>query len=426
MATTNFLIKGTKIPSPIYARFSEGNSIDIFAKTGIFVNPKFWDKSNKKIRNVLDVPNRNEINQGLDNLKNFISNEFNGAYISGEILNRVWLEGIIHKFFNRPKEEEKLVNLVRNIYLTDFAQNWIEVKAPKYKVSSSKFMTEQTISHYQQTISNLIKFEGKKKIELRSITSEFLDEFSNFLSVAEGYSSTTTKRKLGRVKFFCERAEADNLEVNKSYKTRVFVKENEVKYKEPYFNEAEIEKIFKVDLSFDKNLDVVRDNLLISIYTGLRISDIQRLDIADFKDGYINIRTMKTNSFVTLPIHSNIQHILDKRKGNLPRKVATQKFNSQIKVLARLLEFDNKMIGGIIQVGADGKKRKVIGLYEKWQLVSTHICRRSFLTLHYGKIPDKVLMDLLGWSSPAMLLHYNKQTTNESADILKDFWEKQI
>lgn len=426
MATVKFSVRGKKNPSPIYIRFSEGKEIDFWEKSGLFINPIFWDQSRQQVRKVLDVANRDEINSKLKKLESFIIDEFNNAFMTGQIINKIWLLDSIRKFFNRPKEETKLINKSKNIYLTDYAQNWLDNTAKTFKVSANKYMDERTIGHYQQVLNNFKDFERKNKVKLSDLSNEKLDEFSLYLSNTKSYSESTSKRKVGRIKFFCARAESDNLEVNKQYKERVFVKEQEIEYKQPYLNEEEIDAIFKLKLEPNCPMDHVRDNLIIGLWSSLRVSDfLTRLNTSNIEDGFIKIRTMKTKTFVNIPIHPQVAFILKKRNGKLPDKISEPKFNKKIKTLAKLVGIDTLMIGGISIVDPKTKiKRKVIDTYEKHKLISSHVCRRSFCTNLFGKVPNKVIQDIAGWKSEEMMLSYNKATNMDSAHVLKEYWDK--
>jgi integrase len=46
------------------------------------------------------------------------------------------------------------------------------------------------------------------------------------------------------------------------------------------------------------------------------------------------------------------------------------------------------------------------GYYEKWELVTTHIGRRSLATNYYGKISTPLLMAQTGHKSESMFLKY--------------------
>jgi len=178
MATLKLFVSGKKTPLEIKARYLNGRAIDIISGTNLFVDPKNWDDKNQKIRNVISVPDRDKINTKLSELKNHIFNAANVDFMEGEILNRIWLEKSIAKFFNRPAVNSKKVVELHKIYLTDFAVWWLKEKAPKFKVSANKYMDDRTIGHYE-ILKNLInKFEGKDKIKFAVIDDLLLDKFS--------------------------------------------------------------------------------------------------------------------------------------------------------------------------------------------------------------------------------------------------------
>lgn len=424
MATVKFLISGKKTPAEIKVRYLNGRKIDILCGTKLFVDPKNWDEKNQKIRNVISIPDRDKINSKLIELKLHIFNAANVDFIEGEILNRIWLEKTISKFFNRPSVDAKKSIEYHKIYLSDFATWWLKEKAPKYKVSADKYMDDTTIRHYT-ILNNLIKkYEGKDKIKFSSIDDLLLDNFSEFLT-SEKYAEKTAKRMIGRFKFFCGRAEAENIIINQSYKNRVFVAKEKHDYKEPYFDEIEISKIYNLDLSKDVTLDNVRDNLIIGLWTGLRVSDFNnKLKLDNFHDDFIEIETEKTKTFVSIPVHWMIREILNKRNGNLPEKISDPKFNKHIKSISKRLKFNQSMMGGVSTVDKKtGIKRKVVKVYEKHELVTSHICRRSFATNNYGTVPNQTLMAICGWASEEQMLDYIKKTNREHAETLKKVWD---
>lgn len=424
MATLKLFISGKKSPTEIKIRYLNGRAIDIVAGTKLFVETKNWDEKNQKIRNVISVPDRDKINSKLLELKNHIFNAANIDFTEGEILNRIWLEKSIAKYFNRPSVDAKKAIEYHKLYLSDFATWWLKEKAPKFKVSADKYMDERTIGHYT-ILNNLIKkFEGKDKIKFSMIDDVLLDAFSEFLTT-EKYAEKTAKRMIGRFKFFCGRAEAENIVINQAYKNRVFVKKAEVDYKEPYFDEIEINKIYNHNFSDNATLDNVRDNLIIGLWTGLRVSDFNnKLNIDNFHDDFIEIETEKTKTFVSIPIHWMVADILKKRNGALPEKISDPKFNKHIKTIAKTLEFNQMMMGGVSTVDEKTNiKRKVVKLYPKHELVTSHICRRSFATNNYGTVPNTTLMAICGWASEEQMLDYIKKTNREHAETMKKVWD---
>jgi integrase len=426
MASVKFLLRGEKNPSPIYLRFVHTREIDMFLRLNILINPKHFDKKKETVKNVLDIRNREEINLKLSELKVFIITSFNSAYINGETINKEWLQSIVNTFFNRSFIEDVLKIKNEEVYLSDFATWWLDNKASTHKVSVSKYMSDETKLQYSRARDLIIEFEKKKKIKLIDVSVDTLDRYSEYLTLKE-YSSSTIVRHIRRIRFFCERAEQLNIQVNKGYKGQVFVKPKEVEYKDPYLTEEEIDNIYNLNIK-NVHLNNVRDNFIIGLCTGLRISDfLHRLSIDNIDNVYIKTTTKKTNHKVAIPIHPYVIEILQKRNGELPPSCDDAEFNVRIKEICKLAKINELMIGGVQEIVSDpvtGEQttRKKVDKYKKYELVTSHICRRSFATNLFNKVPNKVIMDVCGWKSERQMLDYNKQTNMESANILAEYW----
>src|SRR5690606_30735814 len=115
--------------------------------------------------------------------------------------------------------------------------------------------------------------------------------------------------------------------------------------------------------------------------------------------------------------------ILNKRDGEFPRRISDQRYNDYIKEVAKRAGLNKPIEGGIRK-----DNRKVMGKYPKWQLVTSHIGRRSFATNFYGKLPTTYLKDITGHGTEQMLLAYigktSKDTAFESYDLLMKATDK--
>lgn len=167
------------------------------------------------------------------------------------------------------------------------------------------------------------------------------------------------------------------------------------------------------------------DNCIFTPFCFRKIGFSERLNIDNIKDGFIEIKTKKTNTNVAIPLHWQVKEILKKYNGNLPPKVHEHFFNKKIKEIAKELNFNQVMEGGIQKITEEGGQRKVFGKYQKWELITSHICRRSFATNLIGKVPNQVIMDVAGWSNEKQMFDYNKTTNKESANELKLYWENE-
>ncbi len=70
--------------------------------------------------------------------------------------------------------------------------------------------------------------------------------------------------------------------------------------------------------------------------------------------------------------------------------------------------------------------RKEEGEFQKFKLITSHICRRSFATNHYGDIPTPYLLNITGHSTEREFLNYIGKTSIDYADQMASYWEKQI
>jgi integrase len=431
MATINLALRSENNPANIYARFTNTRAVNFNISTGLLVNPKHWDKKQQKVRNLVEIADRDEMNTKLGKLKIHVIEDFNRSFSKGEIINKEWLERSINEFLGRPKFEAKMVNLDHTIYLTDFATWWLKNEAPEAMTNQGALLDYKTIRHYKILNDIIIKFEGKKKIMMRDLSTKKINEFSRYLTKV-GYAHITASRMMGRFKFFCSKAEGMNLEINKNYSLQTIVIQDQVKYKHPYLNLEEIDRVYNYDFSDNDELDNARDNFIIGLFTGLRVSDfLTKLAPENILDGFIEIETTKTATFVTLPVHKYIKSILNKRAGFLPLKIRDTDFNEKIKVICRQVGINELMLGGISKSFTDPDnpkkkiRRKIVKEYKKYQLVTSHICRRSFATNLYGKIPNSVLCTLGTWSTEKMMMLYIKSTNRDSANELKDYWDLQ-
>ena len=425
MASVRLTIKGNKNPSTLYMRFVNGRKLDISCKTNLSINPKHWDNKKGNYRNISAINNLVKKQAQIERLKIHVLSAYNDSYSCGDIIDKGWLESTVSAFFRRPIQENKGSIEKHYVYYSQFCDWWIETKAPKWKTGKNKYLSDRMIGQYNAFVSVWKSFEGKTQYKIKNVNNELLEQFADWM-IESDYAVSTTKRHISRAKFFLFRAEAESITTNPSFSNRVFVEKETQDVSEPYLNLDEINSIYNLDLSHDITLDNVRDNFIIGLWTGLRVSDFNKnLDVSNIDGEYIKIKTQKTATWVTIPLHTQVKEILNKRFGNLPVKTSNKFFNKKIKTICMLAEIDQEMYGGLVKVDKKTKqKRKVYGMYKKYQLISSHVARRSFCTNLFGKIPNHDLMKIAGWASESMMLHYVKKTKTESADNLKKYWNE--
>jgi integrase len=142
----------------------------------------------------------------------------------------------------------------------------------------------------------------------------------------------------------------------------------------------------------------VRDVFCFCCFTSLRYSDVYGLRWADVHDGYIRVTTVKTSDDLVIELNDYSEEILGRYvdeafpDDKVFPVLSNQRMNKRLKELCRLAG-----ITRLIRVSEFQNGGRVDLLLPKWQLMSTHAGRRTFISnaLMMG-IPPNVVMRWTG------------------------------
>lgn len=163
--------------------------------------------------------------------------------------------------------------------------------------------------------------------------------------------------------------------------------------------------------------DRARDLFLIGVYSGQRFSDYSVFESADVLGDMIIKRSEKTETNAFIPLHDKLKDLLEKYEWKLP-KISSQKFNVQIRKAVKNAGINTK----VKKTNYTGNKKDVV-YYEKWQIVSSHTARRTFITLAAERgMPDHIIMKITGIRDPKTLLKYKKTNQQAVADFMNKMW----
>lgn len=154
-------------------------------------------------------------------------------------------------------------------------------------------------------------------------------------------------------------------------------------------------------------LEIARDYLALECRTGQRISDLKRFNVADVKDNKWTLTQKKgnriVNKVVTVPFAGYCQPaywILQKYGFKMP-EISEQNLNYAIKEACKEAGIDQEMH---IDRWAGNKKIRIPG--KKYEFISTHTGRKTFITIALQYMAPKLVMDLTGIRSFKTLKHY--------------------
>lgn len=370
------------------------------AKTKVRVTSDYWNNihTKQRIRNVKDKNKQVEVTTELDKLESFILNELDN-YSKSEI-SKDWLTNKVEEYYNPVTLPTELIK---------FFDYYIEERKQELKETRIK-----NINVVKNRLINFAKYTSET-ILIKNVNDNFKKDFISFSLEAGNYSNNTILTSLKIIKQVCNYANKKGLETHRDIED---LSKYEVKRKPfIYLTEEEISKIESLEL--DERLNNVRDWFLISYYTGQRISDFMRfkpemIEIIDNKP-YINFEQSKTNKIMTIPFLEGAYNIFLKRNKQFPKPISDQKYNDYLKEVCQLAGID-EMTKGTKLIEEKQGFRKVEGSYPKYELVSSHIARRSFATNFYGgDIPTSVLILFSGHSTEKQFLEYIQKSEKEKA-----------
>ena len=400
MALT-FYTQSKKEYSPIWVRYRQ-HSIDAKARTLLSVETGRL-KHNKILKHKMtassDAHQKRLIaqkNKALDVVKQNI--ELLESKIISELNNRKETDVINSKWLTRAVQPR----LADKTFTENFKE-YIKIK--------EKLVSKHTIIGLNTCVNTFEKFEDDTNTTyyLISIDRHFKQAFQSWCE-NEGYATSTIKLFLNKIKSVCYHFEDEGERI--SPYVRQLTKNIVSKKKEEIFLTIdEIETIKGLKLE-DKYLDNARDWLVLSFYMGQRYADFMRLTKKNIHDdGTIRLTQQKTGVKVKIAITPMEQAIIDKYNG-FPKPLSNALYNQRIKQVCKLAGL-NEMIPTIKNKAKTSGAKSMATEKPKYELVSSHIGRRSFVTHFYGKMSTADIMSQTGHKTEKIFFEY----LNEARDF---------
>ncbi len=412
MATIKYSIRGKGTAAPIHLRLSISRGNTPRRKTGLHINSNDWSvKTGVPKQN---NPENKNLKSKLEGLRNYILDRYNIDYSEGIFINGDWLTSQINTFFDQSKDETDLNRL------SNYIEDYISKAHLKGNSKGNIGLSSSRINDYKRLKSLIKEFEGSTPIFIKNIDLAFKDKFLTWMSAKKNYSNGYAGRMLGNLKTICLDAEVKGIETNIQLKkvSGFKVKNKYVIYLSP----KELELIKNAELAHDY-LKNARKWLLLGCAIGQRGNDILNLTEENFviRNGLkvIEMEQQKTGKHVTIPVLPETEYIL---KSGFPRKISLQRFNDYIKEVCKLSELTEKVKGKKLDPKSNRHKE---GEFEKWELVTSHICRRSFATNQYGILPTPLIMQITAHSNEKTFYGYIGKNSFDYAQQIADFYAKQ-
>jgi len=414
MATINFYYRSKKEQTNLSIKFRFSLNKDNFVITGktpIRTSLEVWSKI--EALRVDDAQLRKqvfEVRDLLSDLENYILETFEAEPNKVKATQKEWLTTALNNFYKADNETPTT--------LVDYVNYYLEVRKNEIK-QHLKFKLNGLVKKLKE-FENLNKHEYK----IHEVNEAFKNLFTDFLQ-SKDYSQNYIKKQFGFLKQLCNHAKYNGLEVSPQL-DKLNVKSE--KTPKIYLTPNELEQIENTEFETE-NLTATKDWLIISYYTGQRVSDFMRFtsDMIRTENGkhLIEFTQKKTEKTMTIPVHKKVFEIIEANGGKFPKKLQDQKYNGYLKEVCKIAEVNEPTKGRkLINIGTKENPvyRYKTDVYLKYELISSHVGRRSFATNFYGKIPTTYLIYITGHSTEAMFLNYIGKSNKDLALEVSDYF----
>ena len=405
MKVFQFLIQKKKNEGDaiIYVRMRVGRKIDLKQRTMFHVPIKNWDEKMGVVKNA-KTSELKELVVALSNVRLRLENAYLKAELNQEKIDTQWFHNILHR---NPQNEGSLPDT-----LIDYFDYYITVK--------KSTAAAQSLKKWSSVRQKIIAYETdrKYKVKLKDVNEKFRIDFEDYCKGKEKLSANYFERVLSFIKTICKHAGQNDLEISPQLHGLRAKKET---VHNIYFTREEIELIHRTPMPSEE-LENSKDWLIISCNTAQRISDFMHFskdDLVDMVTGAecikaIRIKQQKTGKLLEIPVFKMVKEIMDKRGGNFPTSISDQRYNVNIKKVCQIVGLNQLVYGSKM----DKKTKRLIkGQFPKWELVSSHIGRRTFATCQFGHLPNTHIMAYTGHTTEKQLLAYIGKPQNEVAQL---------
>lgn len=397
-----FLLKNpTSEKETLISLFVRFNGERVVYSTGESIHPSKWDKENQRVIALKKDLAAADINHWLDKIEHEVKHIFRKLKYDGIQPTPLLIKQELNKV-QRDQPSEIRMTLFK--YIEKYIQ---ETKAIK---------SHSTYKSYKTVYNNLIDYSKVNKtiLDFENIDISFLNNFKNHLTYTRKLSPNTIAKHIKILKVFLNAATEIGINQNTNFKSKKF-RGNTEEVAKIYLNEIELDKIYNLDLSYNKRLDKVRDLFLVGCLTGLRFSDFNSLTTDHIEGDYIKIKTQKTGEIVMIPVAKRLKQIISKYNNQFPSSISNQKMNLYIKEIGELADIKEEIIVSKNKCGKMIHER-----FKKFELISSHCARRSFATNAYlAKIPAINIMKITGHRNESVFQKYIRFSNEENANALK-------
>lgn len=163
---------------------------------------------------------------------------------------------------------------------------------------------KNTVKNYDTLIKHLIDFDQNSLLKkVSSISIDYLRSFKEYL-ISRNLNPNSINEYIIRLKAIFNYAEKNNLIQNNTAKDLEKLKK--AKTEKEFLSIPELKKLESIE-----NKSEILRAFLFACYTGLRISDIQKLMYSDIENGIVKVKMQKTSEFIYIPLTDKAKELIE-------------------------------------------------------------------------------------------------------------------
>lgn len=399
-----------KVRIYIFLHLSKGKKLS--CPLPLFINPSFWQDKNQRV-----------------------SPQYKEAEKINEKLKIVRFQIRKVEDLDRIRDNRSFKLLIKNISINYLLNNNLRIlnaignqikTAPfrKNRKTGSIGLRLNTIKRYSYLLKLVKEYEIEKNtlMFIDHFKIQDIDAFSSYLLHEKSYGVGTVGKQLGLLKTVLIRAKRDGYPVSSNYQ---FIDSFGMDKQKRILQTLDLEEIELIKkASLPSHLINSWKWMLIGLYTGQRVADLLSLNKNQLREGskdilYIDFVQQKTGRAVTVGILDPlIKEIL---LEEFPCYSYPQLFNMHIKQICKLAGITKRVTGYKMHAKP---RRKLKGIFKKYELITAHDLRRSFATNYYSKVETPILMRITGHKKESTFLEYIGENFNQ--DHYADLFIQQI
>jgi integrase/recombinase XerD len=361
-----------------------------------------WDEARKRVTG----QGAALLNEKLRRLQADVEQAYRKVELAGESLSK---ERVLAAMDRKPKSRGRLDAQLVERFFGDHAISW----------------KPATLYDYRTTFRDL-DVSGLGGKGLSELNERALREFAGWL-LEKGNVNKTVEKKITNVKSFLRWA-LKHGHLREDGFSEYFFSTEEVRNK-PSLTLDELKLLEQAEWPHQPylNFPFYRDILLFSCYTGLRYSDAMQLEqghIFSAKNvgNYIDLSMIKGDAGVSVPLLPQAEAIIERNRGRWGAKllpqVPIQQLNKSLKLVCKMAGITRPWV-----VTSYRGSKRTDRTVEKWEKVSSHTGRITFITLHEELgVPLTDIQRMVGHKKIETTARYTRGTLERRAEALRKAW----